>query len=71
MKKTLLCLVALAAILMTSCKKEEPDLRTVKVMNQQLVINSTIKDYYDIQIVYTLPDTVELQETLTFQKVSE
>lgn len=71
MKKTLLCLVALAAILMTSCKKEEPDLRTVKVVNQQLVINSTIKDYYDISIVYTLPDTVELTEKLTFQPISE
>lgn len=71
MKKTLFCLVALAAVLLTGCKKEEPDLRTVKVMNQQLVINSTIKDYYDIQIVYTLPDTVELKETLTFQKISD
>ncbi len=71
MKKTLFCLVALAAVLLTGCKKEEPDLRTVKVMNQQLVINSTIKDYYDISIVYTLPDTVELKETLTFQKVSD
>lgn len=71
MKKSLFCLLALAAVLMTSCNKEEPDLRTVKVLNQQLVINSTIKDYYDISIVYTLPDTVELTEQLAFQPISE
>lgn len=71
MKKTVFCLLALAAVLFSSCKKEEPDLRTVKVMNQQLVINSTIKDYYDIEIVYTLPDTVELKEKLTFEKISD
>lgn len=71
MKKSLFCLLALAAVLMTSCNKEEPDLRTVKVLNQQLVINSTIKDYYDISIVYTLPDTVELTEQFAFQPISE
>lgn len=71
MKKSLFCLLALAAVLMTSCNKEEPDLRTVKVLNQQLVINSTIKDYYDISIIYTLPDTVELTEQLAFQPISE
>lgn len=71
MKKSVFCLLALAAVLFSSCNKEEPDLRTVKVMNQQLVINSTFKDYYDIEIVYTLPDTVEVKEKLTFQKISD
>lgn len=71
MKKSLFCFVALAAVLFAGCKKEEPDLRTVKVMNQQLVANATILDYYDISIVYTLPDTVELTEKLEFKPISD